>query len=133
METQNLYLSDFMTGLLAGLALKGMQTLSLRENRFDRAVEQLVRELDREAASFNLRVRFRIQTDRSHGDSSALQQALYEAARRDLISLDNPEFQDLRLKISPAEAPEYLASLPGSVQLYDRLAQRLLDYYRAAQ
>jgi hypothetical protein len=132
MANESLYLSDFMTGLLAALALKSIPSLSLRESRFDLAVEQVTKDLTDEARTLNLNVRFRIKTDPSHGDSSALQQALYEAARRDLISLDNPEFQDLRLKIKASDAPRYLEGLPGPKEMYERLADKLIEYYRAS-
>ena len=63
-----------------------------------------------------------------HQDSTQVQQALYEAAQRDLISLDNPEFQKVRLKIAPGEAQQYLDGLPGEPAMYRRLAERLMAY-----
>jgi hypothetical protein len=59
-----------------------------------------------------------------------VQRALYEAAQRDLISLDNPEFQDIRLKIAPNQARSYFEGLPGSPEMYAALSSKLLQYYR---
>ena len=132
MSTSSLYLTDLLTGLFAALALKHRPVLSLRQNRFDRAMAHLVRDIEQEAAKLNLKVRFRILAHPIYQDSEAVHQALYEAAQSDLISLDNPEFQDIRLKISSADAPRYLSHLPGTPEMYERLATRLLQYYQDA-
>ena len=125
-----LHTSDFITGLIAGLALENVHVLSLRNNRFDRAMERLFEDLKKEATEQGLNIRFRIRTHPVHGDSVLIQQALYEAAQRDLVSLDNPEFQDIRLKISSDEAPSYLNNVPGSPEMYQRLAKLLIEYYQ---
>jgi len=131
MEPQKpLYLADFITGVFAALAMKGVSSLSLRGNRLDLAFERLSEEIKTEAARENLEPRFRLRVHPIHHDSSALQQALYEAAQRDLVSLDNPEFQRIRFKFSSREAPAYLEELPGSPQMYQILAGLLLRYYQ---
>ncbi|HEY3128428.1 MAG TPA: hypothetical protein VGL91_03145 [Acidobacteriota bacterium] len=127
---ENLYLPDLMTGLLSALSLRGVSTLSRRSNRLDLAFETLFHDVQKEAKKNNLKVRFRIRTHPIHGDSLEVRQALYEAAQRDLVSFDNPEFQDVRLKISSEEALLYLADLPGSTEMYERLAEQLMQYYR---
>jgi hypothetical protein len=127
--TQPLYLSDFMTGILATLALKQIPVLSLRENRLDQAFSLLNQDILQEATKAGLEMKFRIRTHPIHQDSTVLQQALYEAAQRDLISLDNPEFQKIRLKINAADAPAFLQDLPGTREMYMRLADLLLKYY----
>lgn len=129
-ERKNLYLSDVLTGILAALALKRVTTLSRRRNQLDRAFERLFKDVLTEAQAASLNVRFRIMTHPVHGDSPDLRQALYEAAQRDLLSFDNPEFQDIRLKISAQDATEYFTTLPGPVEMYRKLAGLLLDYYR---
>lgn len=129
-ERTPLYLSDFMTGLLAALAQKHIQSLSLRKTHLDRAFAETFRDLEEEAKKSDLLVRFRIRTHPLHHDSPAILQALYDAAKRDLISLDNPEFQDVRLKIAANEASAYFRSLPGDEAMYVRLAEAFLRHYR---
>jgi hypothetical protein len=128
--TRALYMPDFMTGMLAALAVKSVPVLSLRSNRLDQAFARLNEDIKREALASGLDPKFRILLHPVHQDSSQLQQAIYEAAQRDLVSLDNPEFQRVRLKISPDEALAYFAGLPGPKEMYFRLAERLLAYYR---
>jgi hypothetical protein len=128
--TRSLYLPDFMTGLLVGLALNKVQSLSLRQNRLDRAFERLNEAILRETKKEQLAAKFRFHTHPIHQDSTLLQQALYEAAQRDLISLDNPEFQRIRLKFTAGEASAYLGTVPGSAEMYKRLAALLIKYYQ---
>jgi hypothetical protein len=122
-----------MTGILAGLALNKVPTLSLRQNRLDRAFTRLNERIAREAKKAKLAVKFHFRAHPIHQDSTMLQQALYEAAQRDLISLDNPEFQRIRLKITPDEATAYLKGVPGSPAMYTRLAALLVKFYQEAE
>jgi hypothetical protein len=126
---RSLYLPDFMTGIIAALAINRIPSLSLRGNRLDIAFDRLSRDIDNEAQKENLDVKFRIRVHPIHHDSTQHQQALYEAAQRDLISLDNPEFQRIRLKLSAEDALPYLEGLPGSPGMYQRLASLLVRYY----
>ena len=133
MKPQSLYLSDLITGLIAGLALNKITALSIRNNQFDQALARLVDEdLKREAGERGFVLKFRVRPHEIHGDSTAVQRALYEAAQRDLISLDNPEFQDIRLKIAPNQARAYFEGLPGSADMYEQLSTKLLKYYQEA-
>jgi hypothetical protein len=125
-----LYLSDLLTGLFAALAMRELQVLSLRDSRFDRALARLADDVAAEATKEHLSLRFRLRTHPVHRDSTQIQHALWEAAQRELVSLDNPEFQDVRLKITPADAPRYFAKLPGSEMMYRKLADKLMTYYR---
>ena len=127
--TRPLYLPDFITGMIAALAMHRVPSLSLRGNKLDLAFERLSDEVAREAEKEHLDVRFRIKVHTIHRDSTQLQQALYEAAQRDLISLDNPEFQRIRLKLSSEDAAAYFIGLPGSPEMYRRLANQLVRYY----
>src|SRR6185436_11858358 len=125
-----LYLSDLVTGLFAALALREVPVLSLRDTRLDRAFAKLIDDINEQAKKLGLTVRFRLRTHPVHGDSPQVQHALWEAAQRDLVSLDNPEYQDVRVKITKTEAPSYLRQLPGSPQMYETLADKLMGYYR---
>ena len=129
-EITPLYLSDLLTGLLAALAMKDVPALSMRDTRLDRALVRLSDDLKIEAVREGLSLRFRLRTHPVHGDSTQIQHALWEAAQRELVSLDNPEFQNVRLKITSEDAPRYLSKLPGSATMYQRLADKLIGYYR---
>jgi hypothetical protein len=121
---------DFMTGILAALAVNSVPILSLRRSRLDQAFARLNQDIKAAAEEAGLDLKFRIRLHPIHQDSTLIQQALYEAAQRDLVSLDNPEFQKVRLKISQDEAQTYLTGLPGSRAMYLQLADRLMCYYR---
>lgn len=127
-----LYLADFMTGLFAALAQQNAPPLSLRENRFCRAVKDAFDHLEQEAEAYGVELRFYIEPHPIHGTDPDLDDELTEAAKRNLISLDNPEYQDIRLKIEAGDAPRYLKRVPGSPQMYLRLAEIVLAKYNAA-
>ena len=124
---------DFFTGFLAALALRGRATLSLRKDRFDKAVAHTFSLLLSIASENNLNLRFRIRLHPYHQDSQTLRDAITSAVQRDLISLDNPEYQDLRLKIAPNDAEFYLRDLPGGQDLYLSLVDRFLDHYEQSK
>ena len=74
-------------------------------------------------------LRFRIKPHPIHRDSLTVQGALARAAQRDLISFDNPEYQDIQIKLGGEEAHEILKGLPGKPGLYDRLAENFVSGY----
>ena len=123
------HLSHIMTGLIAALAMDGIQVLSARRNRIDFAMAHLYKDIKKEAADLKLLPMFHITTHPIHGDSPAVREGLYKAAQRNLLSFDNPAFQDVRIKISAEEAPIYLERLPGDRAMYERLAKQFLRYY----
>jgi|ERR1051325_7054276 hypothetical protein len=131
--TEPLYLADFVTGLFAALAKRGVTSLSLRNQRLSIALQEAFARLEKETAGQSLKLKFCIRAHPIHGTDPELEDELTEAAKRDLISLDNPEYQDLRLKVNPSEAEKYLASVPGSPSLYLGLADTFMDAYCRSQ
>lgn len=127
--SQRMTADDFFTGLLSALALKGYRTLTLRSERFDRAIAHIVESLMKQAETKDIDVRFRVRLHPVHGDSSTIRDSITQAAQRDLISLDNPEYQDVRLKISAEDASVFLSSLPGGEVLFGSLADEFLQTY----
>lgn len=123
---------DFFTGLFAGLASIGTRRLSIRGDRFDRAAGVIATELiERHGDSVELG--FRVQPHYIHGDSAVARNAIAAAAQADLISLDNPEYQDIRFKISPHTAELILNELPLERAIFVELAEAfLLAYDRVA-
>ena len=126
---QSLTSDDFFTGLFSALALKGHSTISLRLERFDSAVAKVFEALRGAAAERKIALRFRVRLHPVHGDSPTIRDSITNAAQRDLISLDNPEYQDIRLKIADEDARVYLKGLPGGQDLFDKLADEFLQQY----
>jgi len=124
-------LDDFMTGLVAGLAARGVRVLTISGTDFYAAVVDVFNDLERRAQEQgNIDLRFWLMIDEIHGDSPDIRDGITSAQQRRLVSLDNPTFQNLRLKLtSPADAAPYLAKVPGGRELYLELAERFTDLY----
>lgn len=121
---------DFMTGLLAALALEGVETLSMRDEDFNQAVADAFTALQTRAAEDgDVRANFTIAVSATYGDSPDVRQAITRSVQRDLVSLDNPEYQKVRLKIDRSTARKYLDKLPGDADLYRAAAQEFLRHY----
>jgi hypothetical protein len=120
---------DFFTGFFAALAVKRCKTVSRRGLAFDRALAETFAEFQKRAAEKDIDLGFRIRLNPVHGDSVAVRDGIATAARRDLVSLDNPIYQNIRLKLSEDEGHELLARLPGGEPLFSGLAESFLDHY----
>ena len=127
--TKKLSADDFFSGLFAALAIKGWNRISIRDEQFDRALDSVFRMLTKLSKAQNLDLRFRIRLHPLHGDSSTVRDAISHAAQRDLISLDNPEFQDIRLKLGKTDAKSVLQGVPGKSQLFFKLAEEFTRHY----
>lgn len=120
-------LNQLLTGLFSVLAQRGVSTISIRTDRVDEVLVQVYKELEKRAAADRLELTFQIRRG-LHGTSSQLRKALKLAALRDRVSIDNPEYQDIRL--SATKLPyEHLDRLPGSKGLYEDLADIFLSSY----
>jgi hypothetical protein len=122
-------IDDFMTGLIAGLAALDVPVVSIRDNQFYKAVVDAFKSFETEAAQAGVRPRFWLRLNRIYGDSPPVRDALTRAVQRDLVSLDNPEYQDMRLKLGRGDADLYLDKLAGGSDLYIKLAQNFLRSY----
>ena len=130
--SQRMTADDFFAGLFAELARRRLTTFSIRVDQFDPVVKTTFDKLRERADDQGLNIRFRINPHPVHRDSLTVQTALARAAQRDLISFDNPEYQDIRIKLAPEEAMHILAGLPGGTNVYETLADEFLDAYSAA-
>src|SRR4051812_6477545 len=117
---------DFFAGLFAALARRGLTTFSVRVDQFDPIVKSVFDQLTERAQQEDINLRFRIKPHPVHEDSLTIQNALSHAAQRDLISFDNPEYQDIRIKLASDEAERILEGLPGRVALYEQLADQFV-------
>lgn len=128
-DLRSLTLDDFITGLLAALASEGVAVISIREQEFYSAVEAAYELLTERADELHIELLFHVAVSRVYQDSPDVREALTRAVQRDLVSLDNPEYQDLRLKVSGDEALGYLTDLPGGHALFVELAHNFTSHY----
>ena len=119
---------DFFTGLFAGLAVKGHTVLSLRGDDFEGAVAATFEQLEKTPPA-QMELDFSILLHPIYRDSITVRDSLYNAAQRGLISLDNPEYQDIRFKFSRDEAETLLSAVPGGRDLFMRLAEHFIGHY----
>jgi hypothetical protein len=119
--------TDMVTGLIRVLADRGYSSFVVKGDRLDTAFDAAFRRLLEIAEKFDVDVRFQIARD-DFGESQILRTALNGAAQRDLVSFDNPEYQDMRLDRSKAAAVR-LERLPGGPELYEELAKVFIDEY----
>ncbi len=118
---------DFFTGLFAALVSKGIPVISIRNERFEEALAPVFDKLKALAVGQGLDLRFRIRLHPFHNDSTTVRDAIYNAAQSGLISLDNPEYQDIRFKISDTQALKMLEDIPGGKELFLDLAESFIE------
>lgn len=126
--TQRFEASDLVNGVVRVLADRGYASFYVRTDRLDAAFDAAYQTLLNQAPRYGLNVRFRIARD-EFGESSVIRAALNGAAQRDVISFDNPEYQDMRLDRRKLAATVLIERLPGDKQLYDLLADSFLQEY----
>lgn len=131
--TDRMTADDFFAGLFAALARRGLTSFSIRVDQFDPVVKRVFDRLSARAESEHLNLRFRIRPHRVHRDSLTIQSSLARAAQRDIISFDNPEYQDIRIKLASDEAERILNKLPGSARVYEELADEFVEAYSGAR
>ena len=122
-------IDDFITGLIAAFATREVASISIRGPEFYRAVADVYDKLLGMADTENLDVRFVVSLDPMYEDSPVVRDAISAAVQRDLVSLDNPEYQDMRLKVRPSEGKLFLKRLPLSAEMYEQLADGFLENY----
>lgn len=123
--------ADFFTGFFSALALSTedqKRTFECGEN-FNEALHSAYGKFCEAAHKVGLRPNFQIHLNPLHGDSRLIEEGIGGAIRRDLISLDNPNFEKVRLIIPLAEARENVESAPGGAQLYEDLAAEFLKQF----
>jgi hypothetical protein len=119
---------DLVTGIIAVLAERGYTTISMRTVQLDTAMQKAFERLQAEAPGLHLDLRFRVNRG-LHGDAPEIRSAIGRAAQRDLVSLDNPEYQDIRFTGHARRTK--LDDLPGGAELYRVLANVFVENYEA--
>jgi hypothetical protein len=129
MGTKTLTSIDFMTGILAGLALRHEYVIDLSNNRFDQAIASAYEELLKRAG--HLDVDFQIIPDRMHGDSPVAQDAITTAIESRLAGRINPQFRRIRVTIDDDWANSLLErELPGGKDMYLDVTDAFLRPYK---
>ena len=134
-QKEAFYLNQMLRGILASVArLKGatatdyvMDGRKLEETLIEMCLEVIPNAAD----EHHLDAMFYVTAHPIHGDSLDVQDALFDAAQKGLISRDNPIFQKVRLRIRPEQVSFLLRNLPGDEGFYLSLAQELLSRYEA--
>jgi enamine deaminase RidA (YjgF/YER057c/UK114 family) len=126
-------LDDFLTGFIAGLAKSDVEVVMLQGRRFHAAVRSAFEALLQSASAAGTGVNFTVQLNAFHGDSPDINQAITRAVQRNIISLDNPYFVNMRLRIPAERAEAFLENLPGKPSMYVAAADRFLDEYAAVR
>lgn len=127
--TARITLNDFMTGFLAALAAKKVTVVSIRDTEFYAAVVQTFEELERTAEHAGISLKFWLTQDATHGDAPEVREGITKAVQRDLISLDNPTYTQMRLKITQDDAQRYLERVPGGPAVFLSLADVFMRAY----
>ena len=128
---QRMTADDLFTGLFAALAKRGFTSFSIRTDRVDGSVKAVFDELTERANDLALNLRFIVKPN-AHGESATVREALANASLRGLISIDNPEFQHVRLQPDKMDQIVRSEALPGGADLYDDLAKTFIDHYEGA-
>lgn len=130
MTYREVTMDDFLTGLFASLAASKISTVSMRSTTFYRAAERAYQVFKESAAKEHMPLDFVVRVRKMYQDSPELRQGIARAVQRDVIGLDNPVYMKIRLRISPEDAPAYLATVPGKRDWYAAAAAEFIDVYR---
>lgn len=120
--------ADMVNGLVLALSQRGYSSFLVRSDRIDAAFESAYRTLVDLAPKFDLDVRFAVVLD-DFSESQILRSALNAASQRDVVSFDNPEYEDMRLDGQKVRSTVRFERLPAGEDLYDQLADAFIDAY----
>jgi len=115
--------ADFGTGVLAGLAAEKQRTLSVR--RLDAKMTAAFEWLESQTEELNLNLRFRISLHEIHQDAPVARNAIRGAVARGLAFADDDH--TLYLRIDPEDAEGYFSRLPGTPEMWRKIARIILD------
>jgi hypothetical protein len=124
---------DFLQALIAALAVRGVRRASIRTENYDPVLAEVFQRLQQEAPRYDLELAFEIVPDSTHRDSLTARDALATSASDGLISYDNPEYQDIEIKIGPQTGEALLNRRFADLRpLFAELAEIFLQRYAAS-
>lgn len=103
----------FVEAVFAILLLRHKETIpddGGLDERFNKCLEQVEQFLARQ--NERMLVPFSFAPDELHGDSPEFRDALLMAGKSGVISIDNPEFRTVRLKLTAESAKQILRDFP---------------------
>ncbi len=108
-EERGIVTSDeFVTGLLCQLALHEVKQLTLADTMTDGRFEAAYEDLLARSEELQVCPDFSLVTNPYHGDSSTLRETLYAIRERGVVSINNPSFKTIELKVTPSDAEHVL-------------------------
>lgn len=117
------------TGIVCGLVLKNVQSLTYESRRFDRAMESAYGRLSGLAEAEDLELNFRIKLHPIHRDSETAHEGL-TFLMGGLISMDAPRFDVIRIRLDRHGAEHHLSWLCGSRELWLHVTEAFLASHR---
>jgi hypothetical protein len=124
---------DFFTAFFSALALApDRQPTYECGERFCEALETAYDSFAKSAEAEGYKPNFLIQVNPLHGDSSVIEEGIAAGIRRDLVSLDNPNFHKIRLIVPENEARENLQFAAGGAKLYEKLVADFVSHFSSA-
>lgn len=121
---------ELFTGLFYELAQREFTSFSIRTDQIDRSIKAVFDALVDRAEETELNIRFVVSPNR-FGESTTVRTALASAGLRGLISIDNPEFQHIRLQPDKLLQIIDIDRLPGGEELYSQLADVFIAAYES--
>ena len=95
---------------------------------FSKIADRVLKQVQRETYVFN----FSFKQDRRHRDSQELRDALSILARTGLISIDNPSFRTLRLKLSKEQSKHILEDFVLGDLVQDAVLKEQMELFDAS-
>lgn len=125
---KNIVTADqFVAGLLSILALRNQKSFLLKDSELDQRFENAFEDLVAKEGSLGVTADFTFYIDPLHGDSVSLRETLLAAREKELISINNPTFHTMEIKLDESRARRYLAKGP----LPENFLNEVVDKYFA--
>jgi len=103
---------QFITGVLAELAIKGRKEIKLVDTQADEKFEQAYNLLVERMDDYGVEPDFSLMRNPYHGDSEILRETLYAIRERGVVAINNPSFRTIQINIDEDDAEDYLSRSP---------------------
>lgn len=100
---------EFVTDLLCSLALHSIDRITLADTMADSRFEEAFADLLGARAELGIDVDFSLAVNPYHGDSSTLRETLYDLRERGIVSINNPSFKTVSIKVDSDDAEHFLS------------------------
>ncbi len=107
---------DLFAAIVSVLRKQGVTTLKLTP-KLDEKFEEVYTSFRAQCPQDEVLFNFSFKRNRIHGDSSKLRETLYAARHNNIVSLENPSFKPVTIKVSDTAADSYIRSIPHADDL----------------